>query len=253
MARQVAGVHRRYVRRPKRLPGGDVVPVVVVAVIPLQCGHRSQRRGHTLAELGDTQIPQVVGVEVGEQLQSHVRGRRPPRHHAEGLLLEVVGSEVVALVGDEGVEEAPRLAGDPPELLALLLRELPLGFAVDGLADTATRSAARSPIPPRTAAPREATRSSPVPTREQQDADRRGGADRAPEGPLVIGRSPLRFGGGHPLHQMLARHEHAPDRADDRVGHHPHLMGQQQQSEDASAVVLGEIGEDTARRSRERR
>ena len=224
VAGEVAGVDGRDIHRPQWLERVDRVPVVEMAAEPLQSGHRGHRRRDAVLEALDRRVAEVVAVHVGEELQADVRWRGAPRDDPAGILLEVVGREVVAVGDHERVEEPPGLAGDAAQREAVIGRER-LGHLL-------RRRNRHPPREERTRHPDrherdeddQARRSSERGDRDDGDRRKRRRTHRAEERAGRRARALLGVGGGLPLEQVLVGDIHAVERAGDRIDHEPRLM-----------------------------
>jgi hypothetical protein len=111
--RKVPRVHGRDIAGAQWFERERVVPVVEVPVEPLEPHHRRQGAGHSVDEPAGGDIAEVVGGQVCDELEPHVRGRGAVGDLALGVLLEVVRREPVVPRGHEPLEEAPRPARGP--------------------------------------------------------------------------------------------------------------------------------------------
>ncbi len=238
---EVARVDGGHVGRPERLQSPRVVPVVEVATIALETGHRVQGGRDALHEAREGDVAQVERTQRREQLQPHVGGGGAPRDHRAGVLLEVVGRQVVALCDHEGVEEPPRLAGDSAQ-------SGPVGAGQLGRLSLGSGQR-QAPRPHRTGKPQRGKRQSDEPAlgfAERRDSDEqhrreRGHAHHAPEGSRGRSGALLGIGRGLPLEQMLVRDETAPHGARGGVGVHPRVVRQHRKRQQAALGVAVEV------------
>ncbi len=233
---EVAAVDERHVARVQRLQGAGVVPVEEVAAVALEAVEGVERGGGALEQARQRDVAEVVGGEVGEQPQADVGRRGAVGDHLGGELLHVVGRQVVVLVADEGLEEAPGLARQ-----ALQELDLPGRQAVALRA----QRAADEPRHRRRAAPQQQHagrgRQVGVGGAQQPGAGGQGDQRRQPHRAVVPdergARAALGVAGGGPLEQAAPRHRGAPQRAQDGVDRGHRLVGQEHQGEPG----LGEL------------
>ncbi len=114
---EVAAVHGRHIARRQRREALRVVPVEEVALEARHPFNRRERCFDALYELGRADEAEIVSGERREQSHADIGGRRPVRHDDVGRFLTIVWRQEVIFGADEGVEVAPRLAGDEPEQL----------------------------------------------------------------------------------------------------------------------------------------
>ena len=114
MAGQVAAIDRRHIERWQRQQGLGVIPVVEMATVLLQAGHRGQRLRRALEQPPGREIAEVVGREIGQQRQPHVGRRGAMGYRGDAVFLKVVGRQPVIVRADETVEEGP----GPPRQVA---------------------------------------------------------------------------------------------------------------------------------------
>ena len=88
-----------------------IVPVVEVPTVPFQGLHRVEGICRAFDELPGRQIAEVVGGQVREQRQSHIRRRRAMRDSRNRMLLIVIRRKPMIVRTDEGLEERPGLSG----------------------------------------------------------------------------------------------------------------------------------------------
>jgi hypothetical protein len=115
VAGQVAAVHRRDVERRAGLQRLGVVPVVEVAAVAFQPVHRARVLAVRSIELLRPRCSRSHRRQVGQQRQAHVGRRGAMRDRGDAVLLEVVGRQPVVFRADEGLEERPGAARQPPQ------------------------------------------------------------------------------------------------------------------------------------------
>jgi hypothetical protein len=250
VAGEVAAVHRRDVGRLEDAEPLELVPVVEVpaeAAHPLEGAEGAlEPRRHLL----DRDEPELGGGRDRDQLEADVRRRGPHRDGGRRIFLIVVRRQPVGLLADEVVEEAPVEQGIAHRRF-LVRRRDPLRTAERGLAQRLGDGRGADPHrdqrerdeddPPGIDAPGDrmaggrADRGQRIGGAadhgEHRDADR----DRRPHLPphlaVDVARHPLDLRRRLPLEQLPARHEQPPERAADRVGAHPRLVGKEDEGD----------------------
>ena len=203
---EVAGVDGGDVRRGQRVEGPGVVPVEQVALVLLQPVDRVQRPLDPRDRLLGAD-PAVVGRRDADQhVEPDVRRRRAVRDDRGGLLLEVVGRQVVLLRPDEGLEEVPGTPCDEPQRAQVLGGGVQLGGGVRA-ADQPGEDGGEQPGEHERG--RDEQTGPAAPDRDGGEQDRgdepqRHRAHVEPQGVLVGLR---RRGGGRPFEQVLAGHQ----------------------------------------------
>ena len=234
MAGKVAAVHRRDIERRQRRARLRVVPVVEMALVPLELRHRVERIGRTQDELARRNVAEVVGGEIREQREAHVRRRRAMRDDRDRMLLIVVGRQPPVVRTDERLEERPGPSRERAQE----------GHLPGGQSRFAPRERAAHP-------PCDAGRDEPQQedrrrhgqcrrNRCRQQDRRRGGDHRGDPHRLDGGDDPLTPAGiagtatigvhareGRPFQQFPAADEHPPRGARDRIDIDRRLVGKE--------------------------
>ncbi|MNI14096.1 hypothetical protein D3C73_673470 [compost metagenome] len=116
VAGQVAAVHRRDIGRLQGEQAAGIVPVEEVTLETGQTLHHGQG-GFQPLEGGAAPGPaKIIGRQGGEQIEPHVGGGGAMGDDLLRTLLHVVRRQLVVQIGDQGLEIAPRLAGDQAQL-----------------------------------------------------------------------------------------------------------------------------------------
>ena len=230
VAREVSAVHRRDVEGQQRLQGLRVVPVVEVTSMPRQGIHRAQRILRALDELPRRKVSEVVGGQVREERKPHVGRRRAMGDRGDAVFLVVVRRQPMVFRADEGLEERPGPPRKLPEKEDLVRRK-GRPAASERAADPPGDGGGGEPQGQD--GPGRRQRGRP----RKREVDRRGGGDRGGDPhrsekirralAAIAVRGPRRS----PLEKPLAREQHPPGRAHDRVEAEKRLVRQARERE----------------------
>ena len=144
VAREIAAVHAGNIKRQQRSERSRLIPIVEMPAMPFEPLHRGKGAFCSLDQLAHRQIPKISGGQIGEQRQTHVRGRGARGNGRNGNFLKIVRGQPVLLGGDKGFKKMPRLAGGTSEKGQLLSRQIRCR-RFDGLADPAGDPRSREP------------------------------------------------------------------------------------------------------------
>ena len=232
MSGEIAGVHRRDVRRIEDAQVGEIVPVHQVPAHLRHLLHRIERVLEPFEHHVGRDEAEVVRRDGREELEADVGGRRPRRDHRLRRLLEVVRHEPVRGRPGERLHVVPvQLRARPQRGFALGRLELEIG-AHDRLAQ-AMRNLGRGKPPQREQ--REQQHASHAvmavdgaPPHHGQHASAHG--DGRPHAAPHDASSPrarlFHLRRGLPFEQVAVRDEDAVERAHNRVGIDECLMRQ---------------------------
>ncbi len=108
--REVSAVDRRDVARRKGCEGRRVVPVVEMPAKPRERFHDAERPFEAFDEVAYPHVPEIEGRDGRQKREPDVRRRGPVRDTRLGVLLIVIGGEIVLFRVRELLEESPRQA-----------------------------------------------------------------------------------------------------------------------------------------------
>ena len=227
VAGEVAAVDGRDIGRIEHLPVEGAVPVEEVPLEARERLHGRDRRFQPLDGLGRAGPAEVAGRDRGEQIESHVGGRRPVRDNRLRVFLEIVGRQHVVRRRHERLEEAPGSPRDEAQILPVLIgdREPPR----DGLRAAGPHGECRR------RQPQQGERQRKRPGRRHRGDSARG--DGEPESraarhvpieavepqPRPAGRLRRR----RPFEQVAARRDQPHQCSRDRIARPPGLIGRQ--------------------------
>ena len=144
MARKVATVHRRYIKRQERLERAGLIPVIEVAAIPFEALHRGEAFLRASKHAPDRKISEIPGRKVGQQRKPKVCGGGARSDDGRGDLLEIIRRQPVLPRVDERLEKEPGLASCASEKAQLFGGQIRrCGF--NGLADPPCDPGRRQP------------------------------------------------------------------------------------------------------------
>ncbi len=238
---EVAAIHRRHILRLEGPQIAGVVPIVEVPVEALEPGHRRERGLQAVDEAARPDPAEVAGGGDRQQIEADVGRRGAVRDDRTRVFLEVVGRQHVIVCRDEGLEKAPRAAGDEAQ-----------GLRVRGGKgrDRDRRRPARPLRRRRRQHPQQQHRRrdqpgalANAPDKQRGDHRQRDAADHAPVKSRDVERqAELGLRGGEPLQQPAPADEEAIERAHDRIGHQPGLVGEHGHREGALRQRQHEVG-----------
>ena len=218
-------------RDVSRLEGSErlgVVPVVEMPPKTVEAARRGDQRLEALGGLRGADPPEIVGGGRREERQADVGRGRPVRDDGSGILLKIVGGQMMVVRTGERFEESPRSPSHRPEQR--------LARGGQRIARRAHGVSAELPRHERRARPQneEHERGRRDARRAQdggeehprgRDRDRDGVAPHESRRGEVVLRAGLRA--RRPFEQPPAGPVDAAERPGDRVGHEPRLVGQQ--------------------------
>ncbi len=229
-AREVPAVDRRDVAGEERRQALRVVPVEQVPLVPLQALHGREGGVDLPGEGVGVDEAEVVSGQGREEPHPDVGGRGPMGDPGLGGLLEVVGGQMVVLGAHEGLEVAPRVAGDALQEGAVLGPEFQAPLR-HGLAQGVGDEGCDGPQRQHRQGRGERARTRESHEHEAQDRDERARDHRPHEGAGAVAvASPLGARRGRlPLQQAPLGGRQPDEREADRVHSLPGLAREERQ------------------------
>ena len=231
MTGEIAGVHRRGVRR---IEHAQILQVVPVQQVPTHLGHLLhgiERMLEPLEHLAGGDETQVVRRDCGQQLQADIRWRRSRGDDRLRRLLEIVGNEPMGALAGKVLEKGPMRVREPQRHVALGRRQLQIS-PHDGLAQAMRNLRRGEPHGQQERQEHPASRAiMPCDRRGRHRADRQrrernGRPHTSPDAAAPADARVLHLRRRLPLEQPAMRHEHAMDRSHNRIGRDERLMCQ---------------------------
>ena len=224
VAREVAAVDAGHVGRrqhPQRL---GVVPVVEMAVVLVHALDGVERGAEAAGQRRQVDPAEPVGAAAGQQVHADVGRRGPVGDRELGVELQVVRRQVVVLRADHALEEAPRVARQGRQVVALF--DVECAFAARGYEAAPPGQQRRQRPEHEEAGAERGVRAPDERSQRQGDADCAGQCTAAQEAAKPVAGLRLRLRGGGPFEQMPAAEVDAPLGARGGVEQQPRLRRQ---------------------------
>ena len=241
MPGKVAAVDRRDIARLQHPHVAGVVPVVEMPTETLELVQGIQSAldpGDGGPQAGPAHVP---GGQHGQEVQADVGGRRPLCQLWFRGILEVVGRQVVGLLGHEGLEEPPCGSGDPAQGVAVRWRKVEPVGGLERPRHPLRDGGCRDPGQRKDGGERKVAGVGPEGQTQRGDADGRGQDHPVPPCLPVTARARVNLLGRAPFEQVATADVDAPESSQNGVHHRDGLMRDEDDPQSRFGEVSGQI------------